>query len=50
MQIDPIKYKDGSRNKETRIRDKYVRIRVKYSGKDLAVITALKTIYTQSYA
>ena len=50
VQIDPIKYKDGSRNKETRIRDKYVRIRVRYSGKDLAVITALKTIYTQSYA
>ena len=49
-QIEPIRYKEGNRTKETRIRDKYVRIRVKYSGTDLAIITALKTIYTQSYA
>ena len=36
--------------KETRIRDKYCKIKVRYSGKDLAIITALKTIYTVSYA
>lgn len=36
--------------KETRIRDKYCKIKVRYSGEDLAIITALKTIYTASYA
>lgn len=36
--------------KETRIRDKYIKIKVRYSGEDLAVITALKTLYTISYA
>lgn len=34
----------------TRIRDKWLKIRVKYSGKDLAVITALKTMMTLSYS
>ena len=36
--------------KETKIRDKYIRIRVRYSGKDLAIITAIHTLYTLSYA
>jgi hypothetical protein len=36
--------------KETRLRDKYIRIRVRYSGKDLAVINSLSTLYTISYA
>lgn len=36
--------------KETRIRDKYCKIKVRYSGEELAVISALKTIYTISYA
>ena len=49
-QIVPIQYKEGSSTKETRIRDKYIRIRVRYTGDELTVITALKTIYTQSYA
>lgn len=49
-QITPIKYEHDNKQKETRIRDKYVRIRVIYSGEDLTVITALKTIYTISYA
>jgi hypothetical protein len=39
-----------SRRKEIRFRDKYIKIKVRYSGKDLAVISALKTIYTNSYA
>jgi len=36
--------------KSARIRDKYCKIRVKYTGKDLVIITALKTLYTISYA
>jgi hypothetical protein len=35
---------------ETRIRDKYLKIKVRYSGEDLAVIFALKTIFTHSHA
>lgn len=40
----------SSERKETRIRDKYMKVRVRYTGDDLAVITALKTLYTISYA
>ena len=36
--------------KETKIRDKYMKVRIRYTGNDLAVITAIKTIYTESYA
>jgi hypothetical protein len=36
--------------KQTRIRDKYCRIRVRYSGNKLALITSLVTTYIQSYA
>ena len=36
--------------KEARLRDKYLKIRVKYSGKDLAIIQAIKTFFTISYA
>lgn len=36
--------------KETKIRDKYMRVRIRYKGDDLAVISAIKTIYTESYA
>lgn len=34
----------------TRIRDKWIKIRVKYTGKDLALISAIKTMLTISYA
>jgi hypothetical protein len=37
-------------NKEVKLKDKFVKIRVRYSGKDLAVISALKTLYSISYA
>ena len=36
--------------KETRLRDKYIKVRVRYSGEDLAVIYAIITSYTVSYA
>ena len=35
--------------KETRIRDKYIKIKVRYSGKDKVIISALKTLYSISY-
>jgi len=33
-----------------KIRDKYVKIRVKYDGRKLAIINALRTLLTVSYA
>jgi hypothetical protein len=36
--------------KETRIRDKWIKVRVRYSGKNLAIIHSLITLYTISYA
>ena len=53
--IGNIQYKEGSwyaqiepllinSSKEARIRDKWARIRIRYSGKDLAIITAIKTL------
>jgi len=36
--------------KEAKIRDKYVKIRVRYKGDQLAVIQAVLTTYTESYA
>lgn len=37
------------RLKQTRIRDKYVRIRVRYTGDQLAIISAIITQYKESY-
>ena len=36
--------------KQTRLRDKFIRIKVRYSGEDLAIIYAVKTMYTISYS
>ena len=35
---------------ETRHRDKYIKIKVRYSGEDLAVIQQIYTIFDESYA
>lgn len=35
---------------ETRPRDKYIKVRVRYSGEDLALITAIQTLFEDSYA
>ena len=44
-QIEPILVTDEQLvAKEARIRDKWAKIRIRYSGKDLAVITAIKTL------
>ena len=63
--IEPIKFKKkypiydndnvvSDRTSEdinsTRIRDKFLKIRVKYSGEDLAIISNLRTLMTLSYA
>lgn len=44
--IEPIIFKrdENDPGKQARIRDKWARIRIRYSGKDMAVITAIKTL------
>ena len=36
--------------KETKLRDKYCRIKVRYSGEELAIISAVLTTFNISYA
>ena len=45
--IDPIKNKD---RKETDVRGKFIKIRIRYSGEELAIIDFLNTIYQISFA
>lgn len=39
-----------SNRKETRIRDKYMKVKIRYSGENLAVISSIMTSYTISYS
>lgn len=56
IQVLPNVYNTGDTiggwtlRKETKIRDKWIKIRIRYTGDELAVINAIKTIYTESYA
>ena len=59
IQIQPISFQyahtDGATlyftpKTEMKIRDKYIKIRVKYSGTQYAIINAIKTLFTISYA
>lgn len=43
-------YADANTRREVKVKDKFVKIRVRYSGEDLAIISALKTLYSISYA
>lgn len=45
--LNELKFTNG---KESRIRDKYMKVRVKYSGNDLAIIQGIKTIFKISYS
>jgi len=46
IQIDPLRLniEAPQQKKEVRIRDKWAKIRIRYSGKDLAIITAIRTL------
>jgi hypothetical protein len=59
IQIQPISFQyahtDGidlyfTPRTEMKIRDKYIKIRVKYTGTQYAIINAIKTLFTISYA
>lgn len=41
---------EESENKEVKLKDKWVKIRVRYKGDKLAIITAIRTLYSASYA
>jgi hypothetical protein len=38
-----------TKKESTKIRDKYLKVKVVYSGEDLAIISAIKTLFTISY-
>lgn len=46
---DDITIWDISRRKEVKIKDKYIKIRIRYTGDKLALISAISTLYTISY-
>ena len=59
VEIRPIQFEwmfrkpDGNLDKkklETKNRDKYLKVKVRYSGEDLAIITAVMTLFDESYA
>ena len=41
---------EAQNRKEIDLKDKFIKIRIRYSGEELAVIDFLNTIYTVSYA
>lgn len=58
VEIRPIQFQwaykvDGEITKkklETKNRDKYLKVKIRYSGEDLAIITAVATLFDESYA
>lgn len=50
LTIEPIRFKNEKNVtfSSARIRDKFIKIRIKYSGENLAIVTSLKTLYTLS--
>ena len=51
--ISPAQYIDTSSwtyRKEARIRDKWMKVRIRYSGKNLAIIHSIATLYNISYS
>ena len=45
--IDPVKNKE---RRETDVRGKFMKVRIRYSGEELAIIDFLNTIYQISFA
>ena len=48
--VGKVKLDNWTYRKEARIRDKWIKIRVRYSGKNLAVIHSIVTLYNVSYS
>lgn len=49
ISISKMNFGEAQNRKETDLRDKFIKIRIRYSGEELAIIDALKTMYTLSY-
>ena len=50
VNIYQYNFGEAHNRKETDVRDKFIKIRIRYSGKELAIIDFLNTIYQVSYA
>jgi hypothetical protein len=59
VQIQPITFKYAylsngeiafTNSTEMKIRDKYIKVRIKYDGTKYAIINAIRTLFTISYA
>jgi hypothetical protein len=37
-------------NEEVKLKDKWIKIRIRYTGNKLAIITAIRTLYSVSYS
>ena len=48
--IDPIIKKKNGKSESARLRDKWVKIKIKYKGDNLVLVSAINTIITLSYA
>ena len=48
--LDDNNFGESWNRKEVDVRDKFIKIRIRYSGEELAIIDFLKTIYQVSYA
>ena len=59
IEIRPINFKYAYLNEnvlnftklnQSKIRDKYLKVKIRYSGEDLTIIQAVKALFTISYA
>lgn len=48
--ISQLDFTNWDASKQVKLRDKYLRIRIRYSGKELAIIQAVQTLFRISYA
>lgn len=48
--ISQLDFTNWDTSKQVKLRDKYLRIRIRYSGKELAIIQAVQTLFRISYA
>lgn len=48
--LDSVDETTWSKRREIKLKDKWIKVRIRYSGEDLALISALYTMYSVSYA
>lgn len=41
---------EESKMREAKLKDKFMKVRIRYSGKNLAIISAIRTLYSASYS